>query len=70
MPVTLRGSRVKKPESICSSYNRGKNQPGSILLLLLVLNLGRGFHVSLLLIICIVAGSLRRSVYGDQKQRC
>ena len=70
MSVTLRGSRVKKPESICGLQNRGKNQPGSILLLLLVLNLGRGFHVSLLLIICIVAGSLRRSVYGDQKQRC
>ena len=70
MSVTLRGSRVKKPESICGLHNRGKNQPGSILLLLLVLNLGRGFHVSLLLIICIVAGSLRRSVYGDQKQRC
>ena len=39
MPVTLRGSRVKKPESICSSYNGGKNQPGSILLLFLVINL-------------------------------
>ena len=70
MPVTLRGSRVKKPESICSLHNRGKNQPGWIQLLLLVLNLCRGFHVSLLLIICVVAGSLRRSVYGDQKQRC
>ena len=70
MPVTLRGSRVKKPESICSLHNGGKNQPGWIQLLLLVLNLCRGFHVSLLLIIGVVAGSLRRSVYGDQKQRC
>ena len=24
MPVTLRGSRVKKPESICSLHNGGK----------------------------------------------
>ena len=69
MPVTLRGSRVKKPESICSLHNGGKNQPGWIQLLL-VLNLCRGFHVPLLLIICVVAGSLRRSVYSDQKQRC
>ena len=70
MPVTLRGSRVKKPESICSLHNGGKNQPGWIQLLLLALNLCRGFHVSLLLIICVVAGSPRRSVYSNQKQRC